>query len=50
VNVCAGALVAGVAAYFSVAFLTRYFRTRTLAPFGVYCLLFGAACAVRFSI
>jgi hypothetical protein len=24
----------------------RYFKTRTLRPFGVYCLLFGAAMAV----
>lgn len=40
-----GALVGGagaaVAAYFSVKFLTRYFRTRTLTPFAVYCLLAG---------
>jgi undecaprenyl-diphosphatase len=49
-QVLAGALVAGVAAYVSVAFLTRYFRTRTLTPFGIYCLVFGAACAVRFSV
>ena len=48
-QVLVGALVAGVAAYFSVAFLTRYFRTRTLTPFGIYCLLFGAACATRFA-
>jgi undecaprenyl-diphosphatase len=39
-------LVAAVAAVFSVAFLMRYFKTRTLRPFGVYCLLFGAAMAV----
>ncbi|MDQ2662994.1 MAG: undecaprenyl-diphosphate phosphatase [Candidatus Eremiobacteraeota bacterium] len=40
----AGAVVAGVAAYFSVAFLTRYFRSNDLRPFGWYCLLFGALC------
>jgi undecaprenyl-diphosphatase len=39
-------LAAAVAAVFSVAFLMRYFKTRTLRPFGVYCLLFGAAMAV----
>jgi undecaprenyl-diphosphatase len=38
-------LAAAVAAVFSVAFLMRYFKTRTLIPFGVYCLLFGAAMA-----
>jgi undecaprenyl-diphosphatase len=36
-------LVAAVAAVFTVGFLVRYFRTRTLTPFGVYCLLFGLA-------
>ena len=39
-------LCAAVAAIFSVAFLMRWFKTRTLRPFGVYCLLFGAAMAV----
>jgi undecaprenyl-diphosphatase len=48
-QVIAGSLVAAVAAYVSVAFLIRYFRTRTLIPFGVYCLVGGAACIVRFA-
>lgn len=47
-QVVAGSLVAAVGAYFSVAFLVRYFRTRTLIPFGVYCLAAGAFCIVRF--
>jgi undecaprenyl-diphosphatase len=34
---------AAVAAVFTVAFLVRYFKTRTLIPFAVYCLLFGPA-------
>jgi undecaprenyl-diphosphatase len=42
-----GALIGGagaaVAAYFSVKFLTRYFKTRTLTPFAVYCLIAGLA-------
>jgi undecaprenyl-diphosphatase len=33
--------VAAVTAVFTVAFLVKYFKTRTLAPFGVYCVLFG---------
>ena len=41
-----GAVVAGVTAYASVAFLTRYFRTNDLRPFGWYCLIFGALCFV----
>jgi undecaprenyl-diphosphatase len=39
-----GALVAGLTAYASVAFLTRYFHTNDLRPFGWYCLIFGAVC------
>ena len=39
-----GGIVAGVAAYFSVAFLVRYFERNDLRPFGWYCLLFGALC------
>jgi undecaprenyl-diphosphatase len=40
---------AGVAAYLAVRFLTRYFTTRTLTPFGVYSLVVGAACVIRFA-
>lgn len=36
-----GGVVAGFAAYFSVKFLDRYFRTRNLMPFAIYCLAFG---------
>jgi undecaprenyl-diphosphatase len=34
-------VVAAVTSVFTVAFLVRYFKTRTLVPFAVYCLLFG---------
>jgi undecaprenyl-diphosphatase len=37
-----GAACAAIAAYFSVKFLTKYFKTRTLLPFAIYCLLTGA--------
>jgi undecaprenyl-diphosphatase len=40
-QILAGSIVAGLASYASVRFLTRYFRTRTLTPFGVYCLIAG---------
>jgi undecaprenyl-diphosphatase len=36
------AAVAGVTAFLSTAFLMRYFKSHRLAPFGVYCVLFGA--------
>jgi len=43
-----GAIAAGLAAYVSVRFLMRFFETRTLWPFGIYCLVFGAICTVVF--
>jgi undecaprenyl-diphosphatase len=42
----AGGLAAGIAAYFSVAFLTRYFRSNDLRPFGWYCLVVGTVCFI----
>jgi undecaprenyl-diphosphatase len=41
--IIAGSIASFVSAYLAVRFLTRYFETRTLTPFAVYCLLFGAA-------
>ncbi|HEY1656466.1 MAG TPA: undecaprenyl-diphosphate phosphatase [Candidatus Tumulicola sp.] len=41
-----GGVAAGVAAYFSVAFLTRYFRSNDLRPFGWYCVIVGAICFI----
>ena len=38
--------VAAVTAVFTVAFLVRWFKTRTLIPFAVYCLLFGGAMVI----
>jgi undecaprenyl-diphosphatase len=37
------AAFAAVTAVFTVHFLTRYFKTRTLYPFAIYCVLFGVA-------
>jgi undecaprenyl-diphosphatase len=45
----AGAGAAFVGALFATAFLTRYFKTNKLTPFGVYCLLFGLASIFRFA-
>jgi undecaprenyl-diphosphatase len=36
-----GSVLSGVGAYVSVRFLMRYFQTRTLTPFGIYCLVVG---------
>ena len=43
-----GAIAAAVSAYFSVRFLLKYFQTKTLTPFAIYCVLAGAASAVFF--
>jgi undecaprenyl-diphosphatase len=48
-QVVVGSLCAGIAAYISVRFLTRYFHTRTLNPFAIYCLVAGVASIVRFA-
>jgi undecaprenyl-diphosphatase len=49
VEAVAGCAVAGIAAYASVAFLTRYFQHNDLRPFGWYCLIAGAAALILFS-
>jgi undecaprenyl-diphosphatase len=37
----AGGLAAGIAAYFTVRYLDKYFRTKSLRPFGIYCVSIG---------
>jgi len=49
-QVLVGSIAAGVAAYISVRFLDRYFRTRTLTPFAVYCVVVGIAMIVYTTI
>lgn len=39
-----GGVLAAVCAYASVAFLTRWFHSNDLRPFGWYCLIFGVVC------
>jgi undecaprenyl-diphosphatase len=48
-QVLVGVVVAGLAAYVSVRFLMRWFQTRTLIPFAIYCLVVGAASMIRFA-
>jgi undecaprenyl-diphosphatase len=40
-QVLAGSVASFVAAYLAVRYLTRYFETRTLTPFAIYCTLAG---------
>jgi undecaprenyl-diphosphatase len=43
-----GSVFAGLAAYASVRFLMRFFETRNLLPFAIYCLGFGVVSIIRF--
>ena len=42
-QVVVGSVLSGVGAYISVKYLVRYFQTRTLTPFGIYCIVAGLA-------
>ncbi len=39
--IVAGSILSGIGAYLSVRFLVKYFRTRTLTPFAIYCVVVG---------
>ncbi len=49
-QILVGSLLSGVGAYVSVRYLTTYFETRSLRPFGVYCIVAGIACIVWFLV
>jgi undecaprenyl-diphosphatase len=40
-QILVASLLSGIGAYVSVRFLVKYFQTRTLTPFGIYCIVFG---------
>lgn len=46
--VLVGAIVSGLSSWLAVRFLERYFRTRTLLPFAVYCLAVGTLSILHF--
>jgi undecaprenyl-diphosphatase len=48
-QVAVGAVICGITAYLSVRFLVRYFETRTLTPFAIYCLVIGLASIMHFA-
>ena len=43
-----GSVISFIATYISVTFLVRSFKTKTLYPFAIYCLVFGISSFVRF--
>jgi undecaprenyl-diphosphatase len=46
----AGTVTAFIATFISVTYLVKYFKTNSLRPFALYCLLVGAISIVRFGI
>ena len=48
--ILAGSILSGIGAYISVRFLVRYFQTRTLTPFAIYCVLFGLASIIYLQV
>lgn len=49
-QVLVGSLLSGIGAYLSVRYLVKYFRTRTLTPFAVYCVIFGIGSIIYLSV
>jgi undecaprenyl-diphosphatase len=49
-QVLVASILSGVGAFVSVRFLIRYFQTRTLTPFAIYCVVFGLASAIYLSV
>jgi undecaprenyl-diphosphatase len=48
-QVVVGSIVAGLAAYWAVRFLERFFRTSSLVPFAIYSLVVGGLSILRFA-
>jgi undecaprenyl-diphosphatase len=44
-----GSLCSAVGAYISVKFLVKYFETRTLKPFAIYCMVAGVLLSIYFT-
>ena len=49
-QIVVGSILSGVGAYLSVRFLMKYFQTRTLTPFAIYCLVFGLGSMIYLSV
>jgi undecaprenyl-diphosphatase len=49
-QVLVGSILSGVGAYVSVRFLMKYFTTRTLTPFAIYCVVVGLGSIIYLSV
>ena len=48
-QILVGSIVSFIATYISVTFLVKWFKSKTLYPFAIYCLIFGIASFLRFA-
>ena len=48
-QIAVGSIVSFICTYISVTFLVRWFKTRTLYPFAIYCIIFGILSLLRFA-
>ncbi len=48
-QIIAGSIISFICTYISITFLVRWFKTRTLYPFAIYCLIVGILSFARFS-
>jgi undecaprenyl-diphosphatase len=49
-QILVGSILSGVGAYVSVRYLMKYFQTRTLYPFAIYCAVFGLGSIIYLSV
>ncbi len=49
-QILVGSVISGVGAYLSVRFLMKYFRTRTLTPFAIYCVVIGVGSLIYLNV
>jgi undecaprenyl-diphosphatase len=49
-QILVGSILSGIGAYVSVRYLVKYFQTRTLTPFAIYCVAFGVASILYLSV
>jgi undecaprenyl-diphosphatase len=49
-QILVGSILSGIGAYVSVRYLMKYFQTRTLTPFAIYCVLFGLGSIICLSV
>src|SRR5260370_4773252 len=49
-QILVGSVISGVGSYLSVRFLMKYFRTRTLTPFAIYCVAIGVGSLIYLTV